>query len=220
MAALKLMARYSADGSLHYIFMDWRHQLELLTAVCEVYSETKNMCVWVKDNAGLGTFYRSQHELVFVFKKGKTPYRNNIELGRHGRNRTNVWHYPSLNNFGRRGEEGNLAALHPTVKPINLVADAILDFSARGDVVLDPFLGSGSTLIAAQRTGRICDRNSKTILPVATLRTCLTPARRKGPGEHYSRIRRSDPALPASNSGSAQRLVQPPLTKASEEATE
>lgn len=154
--ALELLARYSAAGSLHYLCMDWRHQHELLTAALGIYAEFKNLCVWVKDNAGMGSLYRSQHELVFVFKNGRAPHRNNVELGQHGRNRTNVWHYPSLNNFGRRGEEGNLGALHPTVKPVGLIADAILDCSARGDVVLDPFLGSGSTLIAAERVGRIC----------------------------------------------------------------
>jgi DNA modification methylase len=104
----------------------------------------------------MGSLYRSQHELIFVFKNGRTSHRNNVELGQHGRNRTNVWHYPSQNNFGRNGEEGNLAALHPTVKPVALIADAILDCSARGDLVLDPFLGSGSTLLAAERVGRIC----------------------------------------------------------------
>ena len=130
--------------------------VELLTAGLGIYAELKNMCVWVKDNAGMGSLYRSQHELIFVFKNGRTPHRNNVELGQHGRNRTNVWHYPSLNNFGRKGEEGNLAALHPTVKPVALIADAILDCSARGDLVLDPFLGSGSTLLAAERVGRIC----------------------------------------------------------------
>ena len=154
--ALEQLVRHSATGSLHYVCMDWRHQHELLTAALEVYSELKNLCVWVKDNAGMGSLYRSQHELVFVFKNGLAPHRNNIELGQHGRNRTNVWQYPSLNNFGRRGEEGNLAALHPTVKPVALIADAILDCSARGDVVLDPFLGSGSTLVAAERVGRSC----------------------------------------------------------------
>jgi DNA modification methylase len=154
--ALELAVRHSAAGSLHYVCMDWRHQHELLSAALGIYAEFKNMCVWVKDNAGMGSLYRSQHELIFVFKNGRTPHRNNIELGRHGRNRTNVWHYPSLNNFGRKGEEGNLAALHPTVKPVALIADAILDCSARGDLVLDPFLGSGSTLLAAERVGRIC----------------------------------------------------------------
>jgi DNA modification methylase len=154
--ALELLVQHSAAGSLHYVCMDWRHQHELLTAALEVYSEFKNLCVWVKDNAGMGSLYRSQHELIFVFKNGREPHRNNVELGQHGRNRTNVWHYPNLNNFGRRGAEGKLAALHPTVKPVALIADAILDCSARGDLVLDPFLGSGSTLLAAERVGRIC----------------------------------------------------------------
>jgi DNA modification methylase len=153
---LQLLARHSTAGSLHFLCIDWRHQFELLTAAEAVYSELKNLCVWVKDNAGMGSLYRSQHELIFVFKNGKAPHRNNVELGQHGRNRTNVWHYPHVGNFGRIGEEGNLAALHPTVKPVGLIADAILDCSARGDVVLDPFLGSGSTLIAAERVGRLC----------------------------------------------------------------
>jgi DNA modification methylase len=153
---LRLLVRHSAPGSLHYICMDWRHLLELLTAAEGVYLELKNLCAWVKDNAGMGSLYRSQHELVLVFKSGAAPHRNNVQLGQYGRNRTNVWHYPSVSNFGRCGEEGNLLALHPTVKPVALVADAIMDCSARGDVVLDPFLGSGSTLIAAERVGRIC----------------------------------------------------------------
>ena len=153
---LRLLVRHSADGSLHYIFMDWRHLLELLTAADGVYSELKNLCAWVKDNAGMGSLYRSQHELVLVFKSGAAPHRNNVQLGQYGRNRTNVWQYPTINNFGRRGDEGNLLTLHPTVKPVALVADAIMDCSARGDIVLDPFLGSGSTLIAAERVGRVC----------------------------------------------------------------
>ena len=153
---LRLLVRHSADGSLHYIFMDWRHLLELLTAADGVYSELKNLCAWVKDNAGVGSLYRSQHELVLVFKSGAAPHRNNVQLGQYGRNRTNVWQYPTINNFGRRGDEGNLLTLHPTVKPVALVADAIMDCSARGDIVLDPFLGSGSTLIAAERVGRVC----------------------------------------------------------------
>jgi DNA modification methylase len=116
----------------------------------------KNMCVWVKHNAGMGSFYRSQHELVFVFKHGRASHRNNVELGRFGRSRTNVWKYPGANGLGRGTEEGNLLELHPTVKPVAMVADAILDCSARGDIVLDPFLGSGTTLLAAERTGRAC----------------------------------------------------------------
>jgi len=154
--ALHPLARYSLPGSIHFICMDWRHQLELLTAGQQVYSELKNLCVWVKSNAGMGSFYRSQHELIFVFKHGKAPHRNNVQLGQFGRDRTNVWNYPSVINFGQKGEEGNLLALHPTVKPVAMVADAILDCSNRGDIVLDSFLGSGSTLLAAERTGRVC----------------------------------------------------------------
>jgi DNA modification methylase len=153
---LHLLARHSIAGSIHYICMDWRHQLEVLTAGNQVYAELKNLCVWIKGNGGMGSFYRSQHELIFVFKNGKTPHRNNVQLGQYGRNRTNVWSYPGAITLGQRGEEGNLLALHPTVKPAALVADAILDCSARGDLVLDAFLGSGSTLIAAERVGRVC----------------------------------------------------------------
>src|SRR3984893_3320908 len=154
--ALELLVRHSAPGSLHYVCMDWRHQHELLTAALGIYAELKNLCIWVKDNAGMGSLYRSQRELIYLFKNGRAPHRNNVELGQYGRNRTNVWHYPHVGNFGRIGEEGNLAALHPTVKPVGLVADAILDCSARGDIVLDGFLGSGTTLIAAERIGRSC----------------------------------------------------------------
>jgi DNA modification methylase len=151
-----LMAEHSRQGALHFVCMDWRHASELLTAGKEVYTELKNLCVWTKDNAGMGSLYRSAHELVFVFKHGRGRHRNNVELGRHGRNRTNVWPYPCARSFSRSGEEGNLAALHPTVKPVQLVADALLDCSERGGVVLDAFLGSGTTLIAAERTGRVC----------------------------------------------------------------
>jgi DNA modification methylase len=101
-------------------------------------------------------FYRSQHELVFVFRSGKGSHRNNVQLGKHGRNRTNVWHYPGVNTSSKQGEEGNLLKLHPTVKPVAMVADTLLDCSARGDIVLDSFLGSGTTLMAAERVGRIC----------------------------------------------------------------
>jgi DNA modification methylase len=146
----------SAAGSIHYYFMDWRHMGEMLAAGNDVYSELKCLCVWAKDNAGMGSFYRSGHELVFVFKNGKESHRNNIQLGQFGRYRTNVWNYPSANSFSRSSPEGNLLALHPTVKPAALVADAIMDCTARGELVLDPFLGSGTTVIAAERTGRIC----------------------------------------------------------------
>jgi DNA modification methylase len=151
-----LLATHSADGSIHFVCMDWRHLGELLAAGKQAYSELKNVCVWTKDNAGMGSLYRSQHELVFVFKHGKESHRNNVQLGQYGRYRSNVWHYPGVNSFSRSTEEGNLLELHPTVKPVALVADAIMDCSGRGDVVLDAFLGSGTTVIAAERTGRIC----------------------------------------------------------------
>lgn len=145
----------STDGSLHYLCMDWRHLGEMLAAGRATYNELKNLCVWAKDRAGMGSFYRSQHELVFVFKSGRAPHRNNIELGRFGRDRSNLWRYPAIAGM-RHGEEGDLLAVHPTIKPVRLVADAILDCTARGDIVLDPFLGSGTSLIAAERVGRRC----------------------------------------------------------------
>jgi hypothetical protein len=154
--ALGHLAAYSRDGSLHFICMDWRHMGELLAAGKRTYTEIKNLCVWTKDNPGMGSLYRSQHELVFVFKHGREPHRNHIQLGRYGRNRSNVWNYPGVNSFSRSGPEGNLLALHPTVKPVALVADALRDCSGRGEIVLDGFLGSGTTLIAAERTGRVC----------------------------------------------------------------
>ena len=149
------LAAFTIDGSIHFVCMDWRHIEELTAAGRGVYGELKNLCVWVKDNAGMGSLYRSRHELVFVFKHGRGGHRNNVQLGRFGRNRSNVWTYPGANSFVRSGE-GNLSALHPTVKPVAMIADAILDCSARGDIVLDGFLGSGTTVIAAERTGRRC----------------------------------------------------------------
>lgn len=150
------LADYSSDGSLHYLCMDWRHMAELLAAGRHAYSKLMNVCIWTKDNAGMGTFYRSQHEMVFVFKNGHGIHRNNVQLGQFGRYRSNVWRYPGVNSFSRKTDEGNLLELHPTVKPVALVADAILDCTARKDIVLDPFLGSGTTIIAAERTGRTC----------------------------------------------------------------
>lgn len=152
---LKHLISFSANGSIHYICMDWRHAKEILAAG-ECYSELKNICVWVKDNGGMGSFYRSQHELIFVFKNGIAPHKNNFQLGQYGRNRTNCWHYAGVNSFARNSEEGNLLALHPTVKPVQMVADALMDCSDRGDIILDSFLGSGSTLIAADKVERIC----------------------------------------------------------------
>jgi DNA modification methylase len=150
------LAAFSTAGSLHYICMDWRHLDVVIAAGRGAYGELKNVCVWVKDNAGMGSLYRSQHELVLVFKQRGGPHRNNVQLGQFGRNRSNVWRYPGANSFARGDAEGNLLALHPTVKPVAMVADAILDGSARGDIVLDAFLGSGTTVIAAERAGRRC----------------------------------------------------------------
>ncbi len=146
------LADFSVDGSIHFIFMDWRHMGEVLAAGQGFYSELKNLIVWAKDNGGMGTFYRSRHELVFAFKKGDAPHTNTFELGQHGRYRTNVWEYRGVNTLktGRLDE----LALHPTVKPVQMLADAIKDVSGRGDIVLDLFGGSGSTLIAAHKIGR------------------------------------------------------------------
>jgi ParB-like chromosome segregation protein Spo0J len=151
------LASHSKGGALVYMFMDWRHLPEALAACCSTFSEYKNLCVWSKHMAGMGSFYRSQHELVLVFKTGSGRHRNNVELGRHGRDRSNIWSYPAANRFGRNaGEDFHLLKLHPTVKPVAMLADAMMDCTARGDLVLDPFLGSGSTLIAAQKVGRRC----------------------------------------------------------------
>lgn len=142
------------DGAIIYACMDWRHIGEILEAGMAQGLELKNVCVWVKSNAGMGTFYRSQHEFVFVFKHGTGPHKNNFGLGEHGRSRSNVWNYRGVNVFGK--DRRDLLGSHPTVKPVTMVADALRDVSRRGDVVLDPFLGSGSTLIAAEETGRVC----------------------------------------------------------------
>lgn len=145
-------ARFSSRRSIHYHCMDWKHMREILDAADGVYAEFKQLVVWQKDNAGMGTFYRSQHELMFVFKSGKGKHINNFGLGQTGRYRTNVWSYAGANTF-RKGRAEDLAA-HPTVKNLALVADAILDCSNRGDLILDPFSGSGTTLAAAHHTGR------------------------------------------------------------------
>lgn len=146
------LCRWSTDGSIHYQCTDWRHQREMLDAGDANYTELKNVCVWAKSNGGMGSFYRSAHEFVFVFKSGKVPHINGIELGKHGRFRTNVWSYAGANSFGHTRDDD--LAMHPTVKPVALVMDAILDSSRPKDIVLDPFGGSGTTLVAAQRTGR------------------------------------------------------------------
>lgn len=150
--SFKNMIRHSCEGSIHYICMDWRHMTEILTAGGDVYTEFKNLIVWVKDNGGMGTFYRSRHELIFAFKHGLAAHINSFELGQHGRYRTNVWQYKGVNTL-RQGRMDELA-MHPTVKPVQMIADAIKDVSERNAIVLDLFGGSGSTLIAAHKTGR------------------------------------------------------------------
>jgi DNA modification methylase len=150
--AFQNIERASQGGAVIYIFMDWRHIRELQDAAVPLFGPPRQMCVWDKGTGGMGTFYRSQHELVFVFRKGDAPHINNFELGQHGRYRTNVWAYPGANTFGSEGKE--LSKSHPTVKPVSLIADAIRDCSHRNGIVLDPFCGSGTILIAAERTGR------------------------------------------------------------------
>lgn len=150
--ALDNLAAWSMDGSIHYVCMDWRHMSEVLAAGREAYTELKNLIVWVKDNGGMGTFYRSRHELIFAFKNGTAPHLNTFELGQHGRYRTNVWQYRGVTTMHR--DRMTELALHPTVKPVAMIADAIKDVSGRDAIVLDAFAGSGSTLIAAHKTGR------------------------------------------------------------------
>jgi len=150
--SFSLVAQHSIDGAIHFICMDWRHLEELLGATKTIYSELKNICVWNKSNAGLGSLYRSKHEFIFVFKNGTKPHVNNIDLGRFGRSRSNVWDYAGHNGFNGTGK--SKLALHPTVKPVALVADAIRDCSNRNNIILDPFGGAGTTLIAAEKTGR------------------------------------------------------------------
>lgn len=151
-AVFRNLVAHTVNGAIHFQCIDWRHIQDMLTAAEGVYSELKNLCVWAKNNAGMGSFYRSQHELVCVFKSGSAPHINNIELGKFGRNRTNVWNYAGVNAFGEGRAD---LQLHPTVKPVAMVEDAIRDCSRRKGLILDPFLGSGTTLIAAERTGRI-----------------------------------------------------------------
>ncbi|UUR08134.1 site-specific DNA-methyltransferase [Sphingomonas glaciei] len=145
-------AAVSRAGAVHFVCMDWRHLDDVSAVGSSVYGELLNICVWNKSNAGMGSLYRSKHEMVFVYRLGDAPHANMVELGKHGRNRTNVWDYPSVNSMaGSRRED---LALHPTVKPVAMVADAYQDVTKRGDLVFDMFLGSGTSLIAAERCGR------------------------------------------------------------------
>lgn len=150
--AFQNLSKFSIDGSLHYLYMDWRHIVEIMTAGNKVFSELKNVCVWNKVQGGMGSLYRSQHELVFIFKKGTAPHTNNVELGKHGRYRTNVWNYKGVSATNPKSLED--LKLHPTVKPVAMIIDAILDCSKPSDIILDCFAGSGSTLLAAERTNR------------------------------------------------------------------
>lgn len=155
---MERLCSVSEHGSIHYLFMDWRHASEMLAAGNVHYTELKNLCVWVKDRPGMGTFYRSQHELVFVFKHGDERHRNHFGLGEHGRTRSNVWCFPSVRSLDSADgdPDGDALKLHPTIKPVRLIEEAILDCSRRGEIVLDPFLGSGSTLIACEKAERVC----------------------------------------------------------------
>ena len=142
--AIGHLVTFSTDGSIHYVFIDWRHAHVVSAVGRDMYTEHKNICVWNKSNAGMGSFYRSRHEFVFVFKNGPGKHINNFALGQYGRNRTNVWDYAGVNALGPgRLEE---LSLHPTVKPVALIADAIKDCSRRGSIILDPFCGSGTLL--------------------------------------------------------------------------
>ena len=149
---LENAASTSREGAIHFVCMDWRHIVELIQAGADIYGEMLNLVVWVKTTPGQGSFYRSAHELIGVFRVGDAPHLNNVELGKHGRSRSNVWRYPGANTF-RAGRMEDLAA-HPTVKPVAMIADARKDCTRRGDIVLDIFAGSGTTLLAAERVGR------------------------------------------------------------------
>lgn len=151
--AIKEMVANLVDGAIFVFFMDWRHLSETLEALAANDLTLINLCVWNKNNGGMGSLYRSKHELAFIAKKGKAPHINNVELGRHGRYRTNVWDYAGVNSFG--GTRDADLADHPTVKPVALVADAIRDVTNPGDLVIDGFMGSGTTILAAERTKRV-----------------------------------------------------------------
>ena len=149
------LAAILRPGALAYLFIDWRSLHLLLKAGQEVFGKLVNLCVWSKDRGGMGSFYRSQHELVLVFRQPGAKHTNNVQLGKHGSNRTNVWSYPSAAS-SRKGREGDLLKSHPTPKIVEMIGDAMLDCTLRGEVVVDTFLGSGTSLIAAERTGRTC----------------------------------------------------------------
>jgi DNA modification methylase len=215
--AFRLLAKYSVDGSIHFVFMDFRHLQEILSAGRAAYTELKNLIIWVKDIGGMGTFYRSRHELVFAFKSGAAPHINNFELGQHGRYRTNVWEYRGVNSFGadRMGQ----LALHPTTKPVRMLADAIKDVTARNGIVLDVFGGSGSTLIAAHKTARRA--RLAEIDPLYVDRIVRRwqahaddDATLKGTGETFAHVARRRYAEQAVNGGSMSKPAHPRQTGA------
>ena len=182
--AFRHVAAHSVEGAIHFQCMDWRHMSEMLAAGDEAYSELKNLCVWAKTNGGMGSLYRSQHELVFVFKSGTEKHINNVELGKNGRNRTNVWTHAGANSFGDGQSDLDM---HPTVKPVALIRDTIMDCSHRNDIILDNFAGSGSTLVAAHQTGRrgfgieldptYCDVIVRRMAETCKLEACLADDR-------------------------------------------
>lgn len=153
-ASLGNAAKTLVNGGLVYAFMDFRQQLPLMLALEEIGLTQINLCVWAKTTGGMGSFYRGAHELCWVYKSGDAPHLNMVELGRHGRYRTNVWHHAGMSSFNSERDEA--LKMHATVKPVGLLTEAIKDCTRRGDIVVDPFAGSGSTLIADHKTGRIC----------------------------------------------------------------
>jgi DNA modification methylase len=198
-----LLCQRSARGSTHFLCMDWRHLHELLDAARGLYTP-RNLCVWTKDNAGMGSLYRSQHELVYVFQNGSGRALNNVELGATGRYRTNVWAYPGLSSI-RPGRAEQLA-MHPTVKPVALVADAILDCSRQNGLILDPFMGSGTTIMAAERTRRRAwgIEIDPTYVDVAVCRwqeRTRHAAVREGDGLTFDEVVRERAAMPAMRDG-------------------
>jgi DNA modification methylase len=198
--------RVSTESAIHFVCIDWRHIGDLVEVGREIYDAMLNLVVWNKSNAGQGSFYRSQHELIGVFRTGGRAHRNNVELGRFGRNRSNVWTYPGVNTFGK--DRMKALAAHPTVKPVGMVADALLDCTARGDIVLDQFAGSGTTILAAEKTGRIayCLEYEPRYVDVAILRwqqQTKLEATLEGDGrtfEEISQARTKTTSRPQSNS--------------------
>jgi DNA modification methylase len=212
----------SLPGALHFVCMDWRHIDDLIEAGRQTYDEMLNLVVWTKTNAGQGSFYRSQHELIGVFKVGGAKHRNNVELGRFGRNRSNVWHYAGANTFG--ADRADKLAAHPTVKPTLLIADALLDCTARGDIVLDQFCGSGTTILAAEKVGRVarCIEYEQRYVDVSIMRwqqQTKEEAVLEGDGRTFEQIRRGRKAhaasliTPVSRSCQASSARKPNQTK-------